>query len=69
LGITLLAKKKAPPQMKMIKIIRGRIIRNKDIPAAFMDSSSKRSPKLPKDIKEASKMANGSAMGTSVIME
>ncbi len=35
------------------------------MPAAFIAVSSKFSPKLPKVISDANKMAKGSAMGTS----
>ena len=42
------------------------IILNKGIPAAFIASSSSLSPKLPKVISAASKIAKGSACPTSV---
>ena len=47
----------------------GRIIRNSDIPAAFMAVSSKFSPRLPNVISEANSMANGKAIGTSERIE
>ena len=43
----------------MINTINGRIILSSEIPAAFIASSSKRSPKLPKVISAANKIANG----------
>ena len=52
-----------------MKIISGRIILSKEIPAAFMASSSKRSPKLPKVISAANKIANGNDAGTNVRAE
>ena len=45
--------------------MRGRMILISDIPAAFIAVSSKFSPRLPKVINEASKMAKGKAIGTS----
>ena len=39
-----------------------------DMPADFIAVSSKFSPKLPKVINEANRMANGKAMGTNVKM-
>ena len=55
--------------MKMINTINGRIILSSEIPAAFMASSSKRSPKLPKVISAANRIANGNEAGTSVRAE
>ena len=52
-----------------MKIISGRIILSKEIPAAFMASNSNRSPKLPKVIRAASKIAKGNEAGTSVSAE
>lgn len=40
----------------------GRIILNSEIPAVFIAISSRRSPKLPNVIREASSIANGNAM-------
>jgi hypothetical protein len=42
------------------------MIRKSDMPAAFIAVSSKFSPKLPKVMSEANKIANGNAMGMSV---
>ena len=44
---------------------KGRKIRNRDIPAAFIAVSSLFSAKLPKAIRELSKIAKGSARGTT----
>ena len=52
--------------MRMINTINGRIILSSEIPAAFMASSSKRSPKLPKVISAANRIANGNEAGTNV---
>ena len=49
-----------------MEIISGRMMRKSEIPAAFMAVSSKRSPKLPKLMSEESKIAKGSARGTTV---
>ena len=45
----------------------GRKMRIKLIPAAFIASSSNRSPIFPKEIREANNNAKGNEMGTSVI--
>ena len=49
-----------------IKKTNGRIIWSKEIPAAFIANNSNRSPKLPKVINDANKIANGKAIGTIV---
>ena len=41
-------------------------MRTSGMPAAFMESSSKRSPRLPKVMSEAKRMAKGKDMGMSV---
>ena len=51
--------------MKQMKIISGRMILSNEIPAAFIASNSKRSPKFPKVIRAANNMANGSEAGTN----
>jgi len=51
-----------------MKIISGRIIFNREIPAAFMASNSKRSPKFPK-VMRASNIAKGNEAGTNVSAE
>ena len=45
------------------------MILNKGIPAAFMDSNSNRSPKLPNVISAANRMAKGSDTGIRVSAE
>ena len=45
------------------------MILSKEMPAAFMASNSKRSPKLPKVIRAANRTANGNETGTSVSAE
>ena len=52
-----------------MKIISGRIIFNREIPAAFMASNSKRSPKFPKVMRAASNIAKGNEAGTNVSAE
>ena len=52
-----------------MKNISGRIIFNKEIPAAFIASNSKRSPKFPKVMRAANKIAKGNEAGTSVSAE
>ena len=42
----------------------GRINRSRDIPADFIATNSKLSPRLPNVISEESKTASGSASGT-----
>ena len=44
-------------------MIKGRMIRKRETPAAFIAVSSKFSPKFPKVISEANKMAKGKAIG------
>ena len=48
------------------KTTNGRMICSNEIPAALMASNSNRSPRLPKVISEASRIASGNAMGTIV---
>ena len=52
-----------------IKIISGLIILSKEIPAAFIASNSKRSPKFQKVMRAANKIAKGNEAGTSVSAE
>ena len=47
-------------------MVNGRMIRNRLTPAAFIAVSSDFSPKLPKVISDASRIANGNANGTTV---
>ena len=47
-------------------MMSGRMVRMSEMPAALMDSSSRRSPKLPNEMSDANKMASGSANGTKV---
>lgn len=63
-GIILLANKKASPQMNKVIINKGRMKRNKGIPAALMATNSKVSPKFPKVMIEENKSASGKAVGT-----
>ena len=62
--MTLFWKKKAPTDTKQIVIISGRIMWISEMPADFIASNSKRSPKFPNVIREANKIASGSAIGT-----
>lgn len=48
-----------------MRIIRDFIILNKEIPAAFIASSSSLSPKFPNVIKEPKRMDSGRANGTT----
>ncbi len=64
LGRTSFWKKKAPTATPLIRTIRGDMALSSDIPEAFMAVSSNFSPKFPKVISDASRMARGSAMGT-----
>ena len=63
-GITLFWKKKAPTLTNSSVTIKGRMICINDTPADFMASNSRRSPKFPKVINEANRIAKGSAIGT-----
>ena len=45
-------------------MISGRMIWTSETPADFIASNSNRSPRFPKVISEASKIASGSAIGT-----
>ena len=65
LGRILLEKKNAPTHMNPMAMVSGRMMRKRLTPAAFMAVSSNFSPRLPKLIKEASKIANGKANGTT----
>ena len=65
-GMTLFEKKNAPMHTMAMNIVSERMMRNSEMPADFMASSSKLSPKLPNVISDANKMANGSANGTEV---
>ena len=56
-------KKKAPTLMKAMRMISGFMVFSRGMPADLMESSSRFSPRLPKTMREASSMANGSAMG------
>ena len=55
--------------MAKSRTISGRMILSNEIPAAFMASNSKRSPKLPNVIKEANNTAKGSDIGTRLNAE
>ena len=66
MGRAVLEKKKAPTLMSATRKMRGRMMRNSEMPAAFMAVSSKFSPRLPKVISEANRMASGSPSGTMV---
>ena len=50
----------------MTKKNTGCRMRTSGMPAAFIESNSNFSPRLPKVMSEASRMARGSDMGTSV---
>jgi hypothetical protein len=63
-GIILFANKNASPQINKVMINKGRMKRNKGIPAALMATNSKLSPKFPKVIIEENKSASGKAVGT-----
>ena len=52
--------------MNAIVNVSGRMMRKSEIPAAFMAVSSNFSPRLPKLISDESKIAKGSASGTTV---
>lgn len=53
------------PQMIRLVINRGRIKRNKGMPADFIATSSNVSPRLPKVMMEESNTARGKASGTT----
>lgn len=57
-------KKKAPTAMPPMSTIRGAMTRSSETPEAFMAVSSDFSPRLPKVISEARRIASGNAMGT-----
>ena len=52
--------------MKSTAIIKGFIVCRKEIPAAFMASNSRRSPKFPNVMRDASSIDKGRAIGTMV---
>ena len=66
MGSTLFEKKKAAIQINDIKTMSPRIILKSETPADFIAVSSKFSPRFPKTINAASKMASGNAIGTIV---
>ena len=66
LGSTLFEKKNAPTQTNAMAIVSGRMIRNSDMPAAFMAVSSNFSPRLPNEISDANSIASGNANGTTL---
>ena len=49
--------------MNVVKMMSGRMTFVSGMPAAFMAISSKRSPKLPNVIREASNTARGAEVG------
>ena len=51
------------------KMMSGRMMRSRGMPAAFMERSSYFSPKLPNVIKAANRMASGSERGIRVSAE
>jgi len=59
MGIILFANKNAIPERKMVKTKTGRIKRINGIPAAFIATSSKLSPKFPKVIIEENNKERG----------
>ena len=63
-GIILFAKRNAIPAIKRVTINKGCIKRNSGIPADFIATSSKLSPRLPKVIILESSRASGNARGT-----
>ena len=56
----------APEANVTMKMDNGRMMRNKEMPDAFIANSSNLSPRLPNVIKDASKMAKGKAIGNMV---
>ena len=66
LGCTMSWKKKLATQISVDTMKMGLSILISGMPAAFMDKSSSFSPMLPKLISDASNMARGRDMGTSV---
>ena len=65
-GMILLEKRKARPLIKIEMISKGRIKRNSGMPAAFIATSSKLSPRLPNVIMEEKRRERGSAIGTQI---
>ncbi len=61
-----MAAKKAAMEITKDKMMSGRMMRRRGIPAAFMASNSLNSPILPMVIIEAKRVANGSAKGMTV---
>ena len=51
---------------RTMKMDNGRMMRNNEMPDAFIANSSNLSPRLPNVIKDASKMAKGKAIGNMV---
>ena len=51
--------------MMEMKMMYGRMMRNNEMPAAFMASNSSFSPKLPKVIRDDNRMDSGKAMETN----
>ena len=66
-GIILFAKRKATPLRKIVVMSKGRMKRIKGIPADFIATSSKVSPRLPNVMIEERSNASGNASGTQVI--
>ena len=62
---TIIKAKKAKKASPIIKIVSGCMMRNNEMPADFIAVSSNFSPKLPNVIKEANKIDNGNANGTT----
>ena len=52
--------------MNAMAIVSGRMMRNSDMPAAFMAVSSNFSPRLPNEISDANSIASGNASGTTL---
>src|SRR5258708_2998824 len=65
-GSTLLLKKKATKVSRILTKKRGRRKRSREIPADFMATSSKVSPRLPRVMIEERSTASGRARGTTV---
>ena len=65
LGRILLLKKNAPTLSIITKNANGRMMRNSDIPAAFIAVNSNFSARFPNEMSELSKIAKGKAKGTT----
>ena len=63
-GRILLEKKKANTTQTKVKPVSGRMNLHKEIPPDLIAVSSKNSPKFPKVMRVANKMAKGNAIGT-----